>query len=325
MAQVTLLRHWDAEVVLGLENEEYGGRITCFGATLKGYRCCKMPSIEFKLLIRRLESLAPSAAARSAALEEAAAASTCHLHRGQSEKIVWRWSSILHQYAKKNPSRNSTGSEAGGATSRSTYDTKAETGNASKDDGPTWKAFNDLKLENSTLKGTLAKTQQDAFDLGEQYSRLLKQNFATMTRLKEVEEALERATKDLEILKVEQKKKQEKSEEISWAAAWKRYEDGWLEVQQSAGSLTEEDIPWPTKLGTLTSTDEENIREFYKMAPPSANGTKSGSGSRKVLKRELLRWHSDKARFAKMELSKTARKGVDLMARLIIVLYDEAK
>ncbi|KAH7358070.1 hypothetical protein B0T11DRAFT_329922 [Plectosphaerella cucumerina] len=269
MAQVTLLRRWDAEAVLGLENEEYGSRITCFGTTLKGYRCCKMPPVESKLWIRRLEALTPSAAASSADLEEAAAASACHLHRGQYERIALRWSNTLLQYAKKNPSRNSTGSEAGGATSRSTYDAKvkAETENASKDDGPAWKAFNDLKLENSTLKGTLAKTQQDAFDLGEQYSRLFKQNFANMTRLKEVEEALERATKELGTLKEEQKKKQKKSEEISWAAAWKRYEDGWLEVQQSAGSLTEADIPWPTKLGTLTSTDGENIREFYKMAP----------------------------------------------------------
>ena len=131
--------------------------------------------------------------------------------------------------------------------------------------------------------------------------------------------------KELEAFKVSQKRGKENIEKVSWKAAWKRYEDGWLEVPQPTGSLIEENIPWPTRLGTLVSTNEESVREFFKMAPSGVNETKAGSGSRKVLKRELLRWHSDKAHFAKVKLSRSASKGVEMMARLIIVLYDEAK
>jgi hypothetical protein len=85
----------------------------------------------------------------------------------------------------------------------------------------------------------------------------------------------------------------------SWETAWLRYESAWADLTPnpnstitSVGGLNT-DIRttqiWPTKTGSFTSCCEEDVRAFFRCLPGD------GVVSRRVLRRQALRWHPDRA------------------------------
>jgi hypothetical protein len=94
-----------------------------------------------------------------------------------------------------------------------------------------------------------------------------------------------------------QKQKQRQKEEqqsriISWENAWSRYETAWSNVGIINDNVNDKvDIRslqiWPTKRGTFASCCEEDVRAFFRCQP--------GDSSRRMLRRQALRWHPDRA------------------------------
>lgn len=84
--------------------------------------------------------------------------------------------------------------------------------------------------------------------------------------------------------------KERQSRVSSWETAWLRYEAAWAEISPN-GAHIETDIRssqiWPTKSGSFASCCEDDVRAFFRCQP--------GDVSRRILRRQALRWHPDRA------------------------------
>jgi hypothetical protein len=87
-------------------------------------------------------------------------------------------------------------------------------------------------------------------------------------------------------------KKEQESRTLSWETAWLRYETAWAELTPNSTSAPiDTDIRtsqiWPTKSGSFASCSEEDVRTFFRCQPGDVN--------RRILRRQALRWHPDRA------------------------------
>ena len=84
---------------------------------------------------------------------------------------------------------------------------------------------------------------------------------------------------------------EQKARDYSWASAWNRYEADWTDITQN-GAHIDTDIRasqiWPTRSGSFDSCCEEDVRAFFRCRPEDA-------ASRRMLRRQALRWHPDRA------------------------------
>lgn len=84
--------------------------------------------------------------------------------------------------------------------------------------------------------------------------------------------------------------KERQSRLSSWETAWLRYEAAWAEISPN-GAHIDTDIRssqiWPTKSGSFASCCEDDVRAFFRCQP--------GDVSRRILRRQALRWHPDRA------------------------------
>lgn len=104
------------------------------------------------------------------------------------------------------------------------------------------------------------------------------------------EQEAEKACRDRE--RQTKLKKQQQSRILSWETAWLRYEAAWADLTPSnTSTLMNTDIRtsqiWPTKSGSFASCSEEDVRAFFRCQPGDAN--------RRILRRQALRWHPDRA------------------------------
>jgi hypothetical protein len=88
------------------------------------------------------------------------------------------------------------------------------------------------------------------------------------------------------------KKQQQQARILSWETAWLRYETAWAELTfKSTGTSIDTDIRtsqiWPTKSGSFASCSEADVKAFFRCQPGDAN--------RRILRRQALRWHPDRA------------------------------
>jgi hypothetical protein len=87
-------------------------------------------------------------------------------------------------------------------------------------------------------------------------------------------------------------KMEQQSRILSWESAWLRYEAAWAEFTPNTNNRSiNADIRtiqiWPTKSGSFVSCCEEDVRAFFICHP--------GDFNRRVLRRQALRWHPDRA------------------------------
>lgn len=87
-------------------------------------------------------------------------------------------------------------------------------------------------------------------------------------------------------------KKEQQSRLSSWETAWLRYEAAWANIAPNS-TTTPADIDvrtsqiWPTKTGSFASCCEDDVRAFFRCQPGDVN--------RRILRRQALRWHPDRA------------------------------
>ncbi|ORY69546.1 uncharacterized protein BCR38DRAFT_471033 [Pseudomassariella vexata] len=101
---------------------------------------------------------------------------------------------------------------------------------------------------------------------------------ARIAREKRAKEAREKAEKEAQ----------------EWAQAWKRYCKAWNRIETDLyAKFSEDDVPWPVRSGLLADVNEVDVKTFFRKAPP---GCKSGRSDvdQLSLKKEILRWHTDK-------------------------------
>ena len=126
-----------------------------------------------------------------------------------------------------------------------------------------------VKRDEAIRRAQREQAERKARDEAE---RLLKKQQAEKARLER-----ERRVKEAEQARV-----------LSWANAWSRYEAAWDEF---AFSRSDTDIStcaiWPTKTGSFQSCCEEDVKAFFRCRPESMN--------RRILRRQALRWHPDRA------------------------------
>lgn len=83
---------------------------------------------------------------------------------------------------------------------------------------------------------------------------------------------------------------QQQARTSSWESAWLRYEAAWSNLS-SDSTKVDVDVRtceiWPTKSGSYSSCCEEDVKSFFRCQPGSVN--------RKMLRRQALRWHPDRA------------------------------
>lgn len=105
----------------------------------------------------------------------------------------------------------------------------------------------------------------------------------------EAERLLKRQQAEKARLERERKAKEEGQARIlSWANAWSRYEAAWDEFAFSSGDIDVSSCAiWPTKTGLFQSCCDEDVKAFFRCRPESMN--------RRMLRRQALRWHPDRA------------------------------
>jgi hypothetical protein len=120
---------------------------------------------------------------------------------------------------------------------------------------------------------------------------------AERLRQEQVEKA--RLDRERRAKEQEQKRKEEQNSRVlSWESAWIRYEAAWSDINTNTNSThanandtSKNDVRncqiWPTKRGTFESCCEEDVMAFFRCRP--------GDGGRRMLRRQALRWHPDRA------------------------------
>ena len=115
----------------------------------------------------------------------------------------------------------------------------------------------------------------------------------------EAEAEAERVRKEAEAEKARldrerqaKEKKEQQTRVSSWETAWLRYEAAWASITpNSSSSPVDTDIRmaqiWPTKSGSFASCCEDDVRAFFRCQPGDVN--------RRILRRQALRWHPDRA------------------------------
>jgi hypothetical protein len=134
-----------------------------------------------------------------------------------------------------------------------------------------------------------ARRQREAQLKREAEAERLRKERVEKARLEHERKAKEQAQKQKQ-----RQKEQQQSSVLSWESAWNRYEAAWSNVNithANANDASKSDIRdcqiWPTKRGTFASCCEEDIRAFFRCQP--------GEGGRRMLRRQALRWHPDRA------------------------------
>jgi hypothetical protein len=117
----------------------------------------------------------------------------------------------------------------------------------------------------------------------------LRQERVEKARLERERKAKEQEQKQKQKQKDQQ---QQQSSLLSWESAWTRYEAAWNDISITNVNANDKlDIRsyqiWPTKCGSFVSCSEEDVRAFFRCQP--------GDGGRRMLRRQALRWHPDRA------------------------------
>ena len=113
---------------------------------------------------------------------------------------------------------------------------------------------------------------------------------AEARRLRQEEEEAAAAEKARQERQRQDEGRQRQARAQAWDDAWLRYEQAWSEIS-STGKPSELDVRmssiWPTKTGSYASCSESDVKLFFISQP--------GSVSRNVIRRQVLRWHPDRA------------------------------
>lgn len=138
---------------------------------------------------------------------------------------------------------------------------------------------------------------------------------------KVVRDAKERAERARQ--KEGQRKQQRR---IEWSDAWKRYENGWTSVDDP-DNLSGSEIPWPTKSGLRQDLSESSVRQFFRETAFTYSSNDHAEELFQTMSKETKRWHSDKIqhRFGQDIFQSQYGKDIDMVTKLIVVLWKEAK
>lgn len=156
------------------------------------------------------------------------------------------------------------------------------------------------------------------------------QEEATKRKEREAKErerkARQKTEKEREEHEKSERKKREadennRREQLEWDKVWMRYEAQWKDFkweQYTGGRLNE--IPWPVKSGSHHDVRASSVEKFFNMAVP-----KDSAVSKKLMRKECLKWHPDKInRSFQGLLPEAERLMVDMILRQVTNVLNEA-
>jgi len=139
------------------------------------------------------------------------------------------------------------------------------------------------------------------------------------------EEKIRKRAAEARAARAEAAEQRRLAEQREWAEAWKRYTKGWelVEANQTAKITS---IPWPTRSGRWEDVTENNVREFFRRAP-TYEASREPDERFCLMSKENKRWHTDKilSRFGRQVLVGSRKGEIDLVTKLMVVLWKEAK
>ncbi|EEU36701.1 uncharacterized protein NECHADRAFT_86508 [Fusarium vanettenii 77-13-4] len=158
-----------------------------------------------------------------------------------------------------------------------------------------------------------------------QESAAAKQREEEATERKEQEKREREAKQRAELARQkEELRKLERRHE--WSDAWKRYENGWKSADDT-DNLGGNKIPWPTKSGLRQDLSESSVRQFFQKTAFVYSSNDHAEELFQTMTKETKRWHSDKIqhRFRRDIFQSKYREDIDMVTKLIVVLWKEAK
>ncbi|KAI6092602.1 hypothetical protein F4821DRAFT_278838 [Hypoxylon rubiginosum] len=327
---------WDPKIVLGLPNPEKGGKITCLGwAHTKGRRCWRGPSkarVSIALSILNGLGSASEAAASPVELRLALDILLCYHHLDQSSGILRQWKLKLGRCASSYGDEES--SSASNKPSAGPRGVKSEPRVKKEDTEEDYFARympDHIKMENSNRQSQDQQRRREQKEKEDRQRREdEKKQEEKRRQQREEQRRQEQAREDafrervrLAREKIEREAREKAQKEAAeWQASWERYSDGWTK----GADLSVANIAWPVKSGLQLDVDETNIKLFFEKAPP-ADLVDSGEKRLRLINAENKRWHTDKVmqRFGPDVINGTAKKALDIIAKVMVELRQEAQ
>lgn len=145
-------------------------------------------------------------------------------------------------------------------------------------------------------------------------------------RKREEQEKKEREAKERAERARQKEEKRKQKRKNDWSDAWKRYENGWKSVDDT-DNLSGSEIPWPTKSGLRRDLSESSVRQFFRRTAFVYSFNNHAEELFQAMTKETKRWHSDKIqhRFGRDVFQSQYREDIDMVTKLIVVLWKEAK
>ncbi|RSL90936.1 hypothetical protein CEP51_000465 [Fusarium floridanum] len=144
---------------------------------------------------------------------------------------------------------------------------------------------------------------------------------------KRAEEREEQEAKE----KAERKRQKEDRRKVKrrgdWSDAWKKYDNAWKSIDDTSDNIDGSQIPWPTKSRLRLDLSESTVRQFFRRTAFVHSSDDQAEEIFQVMTKETKRWHSDKIqhRFGKDIFQSQYGEDIDMVTKLIVVLWKEAK
>jgi hypothetical protein len=293
---------------------------SCVGyAPTKGKRCgWEMYGSSVAKQLKDIGDKLPQEAPTKAELMEVATDALCHHHKRQASDIARKWKSLIDDLDLEDLSE------------------RMRNVRMNDDDfNPRFGGSQNTRDE-AKRKQEEKKRQERAQDEARK-----KREEEETRRKREEEETKRREERAREDARKEQERKDREveGEKRSWMQAWTRYAEaeekfkGLLKfncaldliltfptekkVRSSSG------IPWPVKSGLCKDVNEQNVIAFYHNALPGS----SVNEFCKIMQRECLIWHPDKAKqlIGSLTLTATEEASMAVISRTVIILHKEFK
>ncbi|RSL61335.1 hypothetical protein CEP53_005167 [Fusarium sp. AF-6] len=141
------------------------------------------------------------------------------------------------------------------------------------------------------------------------------------------EERKEQEAKEKAERKRQKEERRKEKRRGDWSDAWKRYENGWKSIDDTSDNIDGSQIPWPIKSGLRQDLSESAVRQFFRRTAFVHSSDDQAEEIFQVMTKETKRWHSDKIqhRFGKDIFQSQYGEDIDMVTKLIVVLWKEAK
>lgn len=319
------------------------GYPTCIGEAVTYGRRCKRTVAGDKVsvatqLVGQLAEISPSAAAKSSAVGSIASHMLCWQHTHQHGQIVEGWKQALLDRAETEDECQSTKSSQPKCRKPEDDDIESLASGirilqeelrrmkAAKETGSRMRFSFDFSFDGAWTRASGradAEAHSDGTDKAKEKAReQQRQEDAERKRQTEEQERKRKAKERLEKLKEDARRKAQAAklaEEQKWSNAWTRYNDTWKAIEE--GRCTPSKLPWPTLSGEASNLTEAGVREFYRRGPPASEDRF------RLFSQETKRWHTDKllSRFGKMVFDGAAKEDLDLVTRVTLLRWKEAR